>query len=93
MVLDNRLDDKFDGIVIPVSKNSEYHTLNDHEKLDILNNQSYPTIQYCTMANGEVGMYLPKVKHFYFKGAARSRGQRMITQSAHDQLPFVLHML
>ena len=44
-----------------MNKSSEYHTLADQEKNEILNTQSYPTIQYCTMANGEVGMYLPKV--------------------------------
>jgi len=55
-----RDDIKFDGIVIPMNKSSEYHTLADQEKNEILNTQAYPTIQYCTMANGEVGMYLPK---------------------------------
>ena len=44
-----------------MNKSSEYHTLADQEKNEILNTQAYPTIQYCTMANGEVGMYLPKV--------------------------------
>jgi len=67
-IRDNRLDDtRFDGIVLPVSKQSDYHSLHDNEKIDILNNQAYPTIQYCTMANGEVGMYLPKVILFMIK--------------------------
>jgi len=62
ILVDNRSDElKFDGIVIPMNNNSEYHTLADHEKTDILNRQQYPTIQYCTMPSGEVGMFLPKV--------------------------------
>ena len=50
---------KIDGFVIPVSNTSDYHTLNNFEKGHLMGNN--PTIQYCTMQNGEVGMYIPKV--------------------------------
>jgi len=49
---------KIDGFVIPVSNTSDYHTLNNFEKGHLMGNN--PTIQYCTMQNGEVGMYIPK---------------------------------
>ena len=51
-----------DGFVIPVNHASDYHTLSHVEKNHLM--KSHPTIQYCTMANGEVGMYIPKVSTF-----------------------------
>jgi hypothetical protein len=51
----------FDGMVIPVHQNSNYHTLNHIEKNTLM--KVNPQIQYCQMANGEVGMYIPKVKN------------------------------
>jgi len=49
---------KVDGYILPVSAASDYQTMSHLEKSQMI--RTNPTVQYCTMSNGELGMYIPK---------------------------------
>ena len=58
---------KVDGYILPVSAASDYQTMSHLEKSQMI--RTNPTVQYCTMSNGELGMYIPKVRCLDFANA------------------------
>ena len=58
---------KVDGYILPVSAASDYQTMSHLEKSQMM--RTNPTVQYCTMSNGELGMYIPKVRCLGFANA------------------------
>ena len=74
--MSNPVKSKVDGYILPVSAASDYQTMSHLEKSQMI--RTNPTVQYCTMSNGELGMYIPKVRCLRFANAIHNEPKKSI---------------
>ena len=74
--MSNPVKSKVDGYILPVSAASDYQTMSHLEKSQMI--RTNPTVQYCTMSNGELGMYIPKVRCLSFAFAIHNEPKKSI---------------